>query len=358
MRQTFLEGTKPPREGEGLDLARVGPWLREVLGVPEGAELRVGQFPGGHSNLTYAVSCGDREVVVRRPPLGAVAKSAHDMGREWRVLRALAPRLPLAPRPIAYSDDEARLGSKVLVMERVPGLIVRREWPREVALNEERARALCEAFVDALVRLHAVDWQGAGLSDFGKPEGFVGRQVVGWTERYRRAETHPIEDMDTIAAWFPSHVPPLAVDGAVVHNDFKLDNLVLDPEHPATIRAVLDWEMAALGDPFMDVGTALSYWVEAGDDPRLHAFRFGPTHEPGMMTRAELVRAYAEGSGRTTEHIVFYAAFGLFKTAVVAQQIFARYARGQTQDARFAAFLEGVRVLARRAAHTIERGEV
>lgn len=355
-----IQGTRPPREGEALDEARVHPWLREVLGQPH-ASVEVGQFPGGHSNLTYAARVGDVEVVLRRAPIGANIKSAHDMGREWRVLCALAPVLPLAPKPIAYSADVERLGAAFLVMERVPGVILRRDPPANLALTEPVAAALCESFVDALATLHALDPQALGLSDFGRPEGYVARQVAGWTERYQRAQTDVIDDMDAVATWLQERLAaqqPSGAGASVLHNDFKFDNLVLDPADPTRIRGILDWEMSALGEPLMDLGSALSYWVQADDDETAHWFRFGPTHLPGMLRRKELFEAYLRRAGRTTQDAVFHAAFGLFKTSVVAQQIYARFHKGLTQDARFAVFIEAVRLLSRRAAETIARGQL
>lgn len=317
----------------------------------------MGQFPGGHSNLTYAVAVGDRELVVRRPPVGSLVKSAHDMGREFRVLSALAPVLPTAPRPLAYCDDESLLGARFLVMERVPGLILRRDVPAGVDLGPSPARRLCETFVDTLCALHAIDYQAVGLGDFGKPVGYVARQVSGWTERYRKSQTDELVDMESLAPWLAAHLPETS-EACVLHNDFKFDNMVLDPADLGTVRGILDWEMAAVGDPLMDLGTALSYWVEPGDAQELQLFRFGPTNLPGMLTREALVRHYGEASGRDVCGAVFYAAFGLFKTAVVAQQIYYRYKQGLTRDERFALFIEGVRVLARRAAVTLEQDRV
>ena len=351
-----LEGTRPAREGEALDEARIYPWLREVLGQPH-ARIDVGQFPGGHSNLTYAALVGDREVVVRRAPIGASIKNAHDMGREWRVLSALSPVFPYAPKPLAFCDDTERLGAAHLVMERVPGVILRREAPVGMVLSEDVARRLCTSFVEALATLHAFDHRALGLSDFGRPDEYIARQVSGWTERYRRAQTDALGDMDTVATWLAAQTPA-STGVSVLHNDFKFDNLVLDPSDPTKLRGILDWEMAAVGEPLMDLGTALSYWVEADDAEALHRFRFGPTHLPGMLSRNALFDAYLARSGRTTRDAVFFAAFGLFKTAVVAQQIYARFQRGLTKDARFAVFIEGVKILAGRAADTLGSGRL
>jgi aminoglycoside phosphotransferase (APT) family kinase protein len=343
-------GVAPVRPGEELDLARLEPWLRSALGVESGP-LAVGQFPGGHSNLTYLVRIGGREVVLRRPPLGARVRTAHDMGREYRVLERLGPAWDKAPRLLARCEDVAVIGAPFYLMERVPGLILRRDPPPGLAVDAAAARRLGEAFVDTLVELHALDPAAIGLGDFGRPDGYVARQVDGWTRRYGDARTDDVPDMEETAAWLAASLPPN--NGAsIIHNDFKYDNLVLDPDRLA-VRGVLDWEMATRGDPLMDLGTALAYWVEAGDPDELQASRFGPTHLPGSLTRRELAARYLDRSGRPAGDLRFYYAFGLFKTAVVAQQIYARYRQGATRDARFAAFGEGVKVLARQATRAL-----
>jgi aminoglycoside phosphotransferase (APT) family kinase protein len=315
---------------------------------PEG-DFEVLQFPGGHSNLTYCVRLAGKDYVLRRPPFGAKIKSAHDMGREHKVLSQLWRVFDKAPRAVLHCEDEAVLGAEFYLTERAHGVILRRDLPEGVELDEAGARALSHAVVDTLVELHGVDYAAAGLSDLGRPDGFVERQVGGWTKRYAKAKTDDLPDIDTAAAWLASNMPTSPTP-SLVHNDYKHDNLVLAPDDLTRVVAVLDWEMCTTGDPLMDLGTTLAYWVEPEDDWAMQAFRLIPTDVPGTLTRAEVVQAYGEKSGTDVSGAVFYYVFGLFKVAVVAQQIYARFAAGHTKDPRFAAFIEGVRCLAAQAA--------
>jgi aminoglycoside phosphotransferase (APT) family kinase protein len=240
-------------------------------------------------------------------------------------------------------------------MERRHGVILRRELPPEVAAPATRRR-VCELLVDALAELHAVDYVAAGLGEFGKPAGYIERQVTGWTQRYTGSQTDDLPAVTEVAAWLAAHLP---TDGApaLIHNDFKFDNVIYDPAL-TQITGVLDWEMSTIGDPLMDLGTSLSYWSQASDPPQYHALPFGPTAQPGMLTREEVARRYLERSDRHTDSLVFYYVYGLFKTAVVAQQIYYRFAKGLTQDARFAAFIMAVRLLAEQAKGTLHRGVI
>ena len=340
------------RAGEELDTAKLAAWLDAELGAR--GPVRVLQFPGGHSNLTYLVTHGDAEYVLRRPPFGSKVKSAHDMGREFTVLTRLWPVYGCAPRPFAYEPTGDVLGAPFYLMERRRGVILRKDPPPERTFDTATARRVADRLIDALVELHAVDYRAAGLGDLGKPIGYVERQVKGWTERYHGSRTDDVPVVLEVAAWLDAHRP---ADGApsLIHNDFKFDNVIFDDEL-AQITGVLDWEMATIGDPLMDLGTSLSYWVEPDDPPLVVALRFGLTHVPGMPTRREVAARYGERSGRDLGAIVFYYAFGLFKTAVVAQQIYYRFAKGLTSDPRFAALLQGVRILCEQAHATIERG--
>jgi aminoglycoside phosphotransferase (APT) family kinase protein len=338
---------RPPRAEEKLDLARLAPYLQKVLDAP-GAEVKVLQFPGGHSNLTYLVTVGERQLGLRRPPFGSKVKTAHDMSREMRILEKLAPVYPRAPRPVHFCADEEVLGAKFYLMERIRGVVLR----RGATLDPSTARRLSEALVDALVELHALDWQAVGLGDVGHPEGYLARQVSGWSKRYVDAQTDDIPEMAAAAAWLAANQPE-SPPATIIHNDFKYDNLVLDADDPARIVGVLDWEMATVGDPLMDLGTSLCYWVEATDPPEVLAFAFGPTAVPGSLTRAELAERYGKRSGRDLTSLRFYHCFGLFKTAVVAQQIYYRFKKGLTHDERFAAFQTAVVALARQAAALI-----
>ena len=336
------------RAGEEFDIEKLAAWM--------GGPIEVLQFPGGHSNLTYLVKHAGTEYVLRRPPFGSKVKSAHDMGREYTVLSKLAPVYGRAPAVYRYEPTGDVLGAPFYLMERRRGVILRKDLPAELASDLPRVRRVCELLVDALVDLHAVDYVAAGLGDFGKPQGYIERQVTGWTERYTKSQTDDIPAVTEVAAWLATHMP---ADGApsLIHNDFKFDNVIFDPSL-ATITGVLDWEMTTIGDPLMDLGTSLSYWAQASDPPAYHALPFGPTARPGMMTRQEVADRYFERSGRRASSLVFYYAFGLLKTAVIAQQIYYRYAKGLTQDARFAQMIFGVRLLSEQARSAIEKDAI
>ncbi len=343
---------RPVREGEELSLPALSAFLENEVG--NFGSVHVEQFPGGHSNLTYLVHHGDREYVLRRPPFGSKVKSAHDMGREVAVLSKLAPVYPRAPHVIAYCDNPEVLGAPFYLMERRRGIILRKELPE--GLSSTRIGRLCEELVEALVDLHAVDYHAAGLGEFGKPAGYIERQVRGWSERYLGSQTDDIPAMTEVAAWLASHKP---ADGspALIHNDFKFDNVIFDPSLEQII-GVLDWEMATIGDPLMDLGGSLSYWMQADDAAMFQNPVFGVTMKPGMLRRADIAALYFERSGRQTDHLVFFYAFGLFKTAVILQQIYYRFAKGLTQDPRFAPFIMVVRGLGDQARAAIERNSL
>ncbi|MEI8255719.1 MAG: phosphotransferase family protein [Deltaproteobacteria bacterium] len=349
-----IDPSRAVRAGEELDVPALERFLAEHVPGASGP-LAVEQFPSGHSNLTYLLRAGDLELVLRRPPFGNRVKTAHDMGREHTILSRLHAVYPPAPEPLAYCDDAAVLGAPFYVMRRIRGTILRRKPPAGLSLPPERVRALCESFVDNLAALHAVDYRAAGLGDLGRPEGYVERQVSGWTKRYRDARTDDIADIDGIAAWLAARIPRES-GAALIHNDYKYDNLVLDPADPTRIVGVLDWEMSTIGDPLMDLGTALGYWIEAGDPEPMRALPFGPTDLPGSYTRHEIAARYAAKTGRDVSDLRFYYCFALFKTAVVAQQIYYRFHKGLTTDERFAMMIVGVRLLAERALAVAEGG--
>ncbi|MCC6902179.1 MAG: phosphotransferase family protein [Polyangiaceae bacterium] len=356
--ERWLDRAEPMRAGEELDLEPLARHLREH--VPEiGAqtELSVQQFPSGHSNLTYLISAGDRQYVLRRPPFGSRVKTAHDMGREYRVLSRLHAVYPLAPEPMLHCADETVLGAPFYLMRRVHGLILRKDLPRGLELGAAQVSALHTELADRLAELHAIDFAAAGLGDLGRPEGYVERQVRGWTERYAGSKTDDIAAVDALARWLAERLPP---DGApaLIHNDFKLDNVVLEPNDPTRITGVLDWEMCTLGDPLMDLGTTLSYWVEADDAEPFHAVRWAPTTLPGSLTRRQLADRWAERTGRDASNVLFYYCFGLFKTAVVLQQIYYRFRQGLTHDERFAMLIHGVRLLAERGVEATSLGRI
>jgi aminoglycoside phosphotransferase (APT) family kinase protein len=342
------------RPGEQLDWARLVAWLRERLpacGVPGldvTREPDVAQFPGGHSNLTYLVRFGNADVVVRRPPFGPVPPTAHDMAREFRWLSAMHGVFPLAPRPYLLCEDLDVIGSVFYAMERRHGLVVRAEEPPALAGPEARRR-LSEAMIDTLADLHAIDVAAPGLTTLGKPAGFVERQVRGWSERWHRSKTTPLPEMDALAEWLRAHLPADPATPSVVHGDFKLDNIMLDPDDVGRIVAVFDWEMSALGDPLVDLGIVLAYWSPTAPPEQRDALTT-ITHRPGYLTPAEVVERYAARSGRDVSGIRYYEIFALFKIAVVVQQIYYRYVQGQTADRRFATFDARVAYLARHAA--------
>lgn len=348
---TYRDESAPVRAGEALDLERLGAYLSRQLGG--NGPLKVEQFPCGHSNLTYRVTWCGRDMVLRRPPFGSKVKTAHDMGREYRVLSRLHSAYANAPQATLYCDDAGVLGAPFYLMEPIRGIILRRNLPPEVPLTPALARRLSEAFLDNLVQLHRLDFCSIGLGGLGKPEGYLQRQVSGWIERYYNSATHDLPDVAYISSWFKEHIPASSAI-ALIHNDYKYDNLVLDPGDLAHIIGVLDWEMCTLGDPVSDLGTALAYWVNADDSEELQEIRSVPTTLPGTLTREQLVDRYALATGSEMREIVFYLAFARFKVAVIIQQIYYRFAQGLTSDPRFAAMPRRVEVLMRASRRGIE----
>jgi aminoglycoside phosphotransferase (APT) family kinase protein len=352
----WLDTARPPREGEGLDLKKLEPYLRRHLPQIE-APLLLEQFPCGHSNLTYLLRAGKFEMVLRRPPFGNRVKSAHDMGREYKVLSGLSPAYAPAPQPFLFCEDESVLGAPFYVMERRRGMVLRRKLPKGLELSPAQVEKLCKSFIDNLATLHTLDYDDLGLGDLGKPTGYVERQVTGWSKRYEKAATHPWAEMEQVAKWLTKNQPVERAAG-IIHNDYKYDNLLLDPVDPTRIVAVLDWEMSTLGDPLMDLGTTLAYWIEKADPPHFQAAAFGPSTLPGSFTRRQLAERYAKHTGFEIPHLTFYFAFGLFKLAAILQQIYYRYANGLTQDERFAQFPQMVGLLGRMAAEAVEQDRV
>lgn len=370
---------KGARPGEELDLPRLTAYLSRQegpAGIAPGETITVEQFPGGYSNLTYLLrvtkaggepspEARDREMVLRRPPFGNRVASAHDMAREHRVLAALHPLFPLAPEPYLLCEDEAVLGAPFYVMERRRGLVPHRAVAASLNLDEARARKLSEAFIDRMARLHSLDLEATGLGELGRPEGYGRRQVEGWSERYRRAATDDHGAVDEVTAWLAAELPRTeeaeesstgtGSGPALVHNDYKYDNLVLDPADPARIVGILDWEMATVGDPLYDLGTTLAYWVNAEEATPLAAAGVVAPAFPGSLDRRGLAERYAEATGRDVSGLLFHYVFGLFKVAVIAQQIYARYRAGHTRDPRFARLGEVVGLLGRTAAGAVEK---
>ncbi len=354
MNEQALDRPVAVRSGEELDIPRLAAYLRERI-PGAGGELTIRQFPGGFSNLTYGLRMGGKAWVLRRPPFGANIKSAHDMGREYRVLSRLIDAFPHVPRPLVYCEDASVVGAPFYVMERVRGVILRNRPPAGVSLTAEVMERLSASFVDLLVELHGVDAEATGLADLGRPEGYVRRQVEGWARRYANAKTDDLAEMEEAARWLAANMPPES-GAAVIHNDFKYDNLVLDPRDLSKTLAVLDWEMATVGDPLMDLGVSLAYWAEPGDPEALRTF--GLTSLPGNYDRRRLLARYAERSGRDIADPVFYYVYGMFKLGVIAQQIYARYKKGHTRDPRFAGLVHVVRACGVMAVRALERNRI
>jgi aminoglycoside phosphotransferase (APT) family kinase protein len=344
------------RQGEELDLATLEPYLRRHFPNEAGA-LQVRQFPSGHSNLTYSLQLGARELVLRRPPFGSKVKSAHDMGREFRVLSKLHSVYAPAPEVLFYCGDDSVIGAPFYVMEPILGMILRRHLPPGLDFPTERARRLSESFIENLMRLHRVDYAAVGLSDLGKPQGYLERQVRGWTERYYGSKTHDYPEVEKITAWMQDHMPATSTV-SLIHNDYKYDNVVLDSSDVTRIIGVLDWEMCTLGDRLSDLGTALAYWVDSTDPEELQQNRWGPTTHPGSLTRAEIVDAYAQETGCDASQIAFYVIFARFKLAVIVQQIYFRYHQGLTNDERFASMPGRIQMLLRASLHSAQTGRI
>ena len=342
------------RKGEEINLHNLNSYLRK--NIPEAGEvLEITQFAGGFSNLTYCLRTAEMEYVLRRPPFGANIKSAHDMGREFKVLSLLKTNYNKVPNPIIYCENTEEINAPFYIMERIHGVILRATNAPKLQLSPEVLRAASQALIDNLVTLHGLDIEGTGLIQSGKPEGYVQRQVEGWIKRYYNSETDKIENLDTIAAWLKANIPA-EQKAAFIHNDYKYDNVVLNPDDLTDIVGVLDWEMATVGDPLMDLGGTLAYWSEAQDTDEIKFFNL--TWLPGNLTRQEVITRYAEKSGRDVSNILFYYLFGLYKNAVIAQQIYARWKQGHTSDPRFGVLLPIIKGLGAKAVNSLNRGKV
>lgn len=363
--------TRPIRAGEELDIDRLATYLRSATALS--GDLAVRQFPAGSSNLTYCVKLGDEEFVLRRPPFGNTVKSAHDMKREYDVLAKLSAVYAPAPKPSLFCDDPSIIGSEFYLMERRTGLIIRGKTDgpsvskssvngavtqiEQLNTSQEFRLRVCRSFVRNLADLHALDYSAAGLADLGHPAGYARRQVEGWTKRYFAAKTDEQPQLEETIAWLNNAIPGDS-GAALVHNDYKFDNIMLDPFDLTRITAVLDWEMVTIGDPLMDLGTTLGYWMSKDDIDEMLNMPFNPRVLMENISRSDLVEMYSEYCGRDVSNILYYYVFGTFKIAVIAQQIYARYARGSTTDPRFATFNSFVSMLGRSAAAAIDRDSV
>lgn len=340
----------PLKEGELFDTVVLNKYLR-VAAPMVGDILEVTKFPGGFSNITYCIKTAKKEWVLRMPPSGAQIQSAHDMGREFRVLSLLENHYNKVPHVIHYYDNDNIIGSPFYIMEKITGVILRAANAPTMQIEKNDMQAISTALVDNLAALHNIDIEKSGLIALGKPEGYVNRQVAGWIKRYYAAETDQIISMNLMADWLTQNLPQ-EQKPTLLHNDYKYDNLILDPNNLSNIISVLDWEMATVGDPLMDVGASLAYWFEAGEEEVLK--RYNLTWLPGNLSRKEFVDRYAEKTNRNLSNILFYYAFGLFKNAVIAQQIYHRWKSGKSNDARFGALLPLIQLLGKKAIKALD----
>jgi aminoglycoside phosphotransferase (APT) family kinase protein len=337
-----LDTAQAVRPDDAVDQKRLFAYLKEhVEGFSEDAQLL--QFHAGHSNLTYLVKHGDHEIVIKRAPPGERAKSAHDMGREFTVLSKLYGHYKFAPRALAYCEDASIAGSPFCAMERVSGIIVRNAHPPETSLRQVAAQF--SHLIDALAELHVLDVKVVGLEGFGRPTGYRQRQVEGWIARLEQARTSDLADFSVVTKWLVENVPRTPEAVAVVHNDFKLDNLVWKESDITSLRAVLDWEMSTVGDPIFDLACTMSFWLDPSDPPELRALRAMPTTQPGVPSRSEAIQRYAIKSGRGIPSPKFLLCFGYFRRAAIEQQKYVRFRRGQTSDPRYARLNGAVQTL-------------
>ncbi|PYZ92184.1 phosphotransferase family protein [Salipaludibacillus keqinensis] len=348
-----MKDTIPVRRGEELDTYTLEKYLRQHLNELPDNDLTIEQFSSGASNLTYQLTIGNWQGVLRRPPLGPVAPKAHDMQREYTILKELHPVFPAAPQPFLYCDDESVIDSPFFIMERRNGIVLNTEFPKSIEPSQQLCRKISEQMVDTLVKLHQVDYKKTALAQMTKPEGFMERQVDGWITRYERAKTDEVTGVEELKKWMRSNIP-MSQDATVIHYDFKLNNTMFS-EDLSQIVGLFDWEMTTVGDPMADLGAAMSYWV-VEDDPDVLKYAMGKppvTVLPGFMTREEFVKSYAEKSGRDVSQFHFYLAFAYFKLAVICQQIYYRWKKGQTTDERFAKLNQFVQILIQQALNCI-----
>ncbi len=329
--------TIPVRKGEDLDWPALDRYLKSALPHLEG-EAKISQFAGGKSNLTYRLKYANDDLVVRRPPFGTKSKTAHSMIREYRVMSELRPVYASVPETLCYSDDESIMGCEFYVMRKVDGLLISKQIPAEWNFTADDTRRFCTGFWEKLIELHQVDYIVAGLEDFGKPQGYVERQVLGWNRRFEKALTPDVDPFATVRDWLVASMPPESQRHSILHGDFRIDNVILDQQNPCNVLAVLDWEICALGDPLMDLGNSLAYWIQDDDPPEMKQLLVQPSNAPGMLTRREILHLYQDRTGIDTSDFSFYQVYGYWRLAVILQQIYFRYFHGQTKDVRFRTF--------------------
>jgi len=335
----WLDRPRAVREEDRFDVQALDQWIRAHLDALPPGLPKVHQYPKGASNLTYLLVYGEKKLVMRRPPAGHKAKSAHNMVREYGIQQALCEGAVAAPQMLALCEDEAVIGSEFYVMEHVEGLILRANLPSGLSLSKDRVRELSDAAIDQLIHLHNVDVESTGLSGFGKGKGYNRRQIEGWSERFKKAKTWNVGNGKMVMDWLEANCPE-EIGLCLIHGDYRFDNLVLapnldQPQEPIHIRGILDWELATIGDPLMDLGNSMAYWVQADDDFYFKNFRRQPTHLAGMLTRKEVVDYYCKARGLSIDNWAFYEVYGLFRLAVIVQQIYYRYHQGQTSNRGF-----------------------
>ncbi|MEP6946515.1 MAG: phosphotransferase family protein [Acidobacteriota bacterium] len=351
-----MKETDRARSGEELDEVRLAAFLRKHH-LFKSDQIEIVQFAAGSSNLTYLIRDSSDEYVLRRPPIGNIVKTAHDMKREYEVLSKLSAVYAAAPRPLLFCDNAAVIGSEFYLMERRSGLVIRGRAPKALVDSAELQIAVCRGFIQSLVDLHKLDYKSAGLGELGKPVGYCRRQVEGWINRYIAAKTDEWPEVESVAVWLRCNIPEES-GAALIHNDYKFDNVMLDPHDLTKTCAVLDWEMVTIGDPLMDLGTTLGYWMAKGAGDAMLNMPFNPRILMENISRQDLTDMYAEQSGNDISNILFYYVFGTFKIAVIAQQIFARFKKGLTTDSRFAGFDSFVAALGRFGAEALDKGSI
>ncbi len=355
MSATVVDSAKSVRQGEELPLEQVDSWLKQQLsgltGTPE-----VSQYSGGASNWTYCLEYPGKSLILRRAPAGTKAKGAHDMGREYRLQKAIKAVFPYVPDMLAMCEDEAVIGTDFYVMEKLTGIIPRKNLPKGLTLSESQTRKLCENVLDCMIELHQIDVEKAGLQSLAKGSGYIQRQIEGWSGRFKKAKTWNVPSGRYVMQWLQQNQPAKETI-CLTHNDFRFDNVVLDPADPTRVIGVLDWELATLGDPMMDLGNTLAYWVEENDDFLAHSTRRQPTHLKGMMTRKQVVQYYCDKTGRDANDFTFYEVYGLFRLAVIVQQIYYRYHHKQTRNPAFKHFWVFVHYLLHRCKKAIKQGK-
>ncbi|HFB66020.1 MAG TPA: phosphotransferase family protein [Aeromonadales bacterium] len=344
----IIDTAQKPRTEDSLDAEKLLSYLNHKIDSPDkNSSLEILQFPGGASNLTYQLTLNGKEMILRTSPKGANIKGAHDMGREFHVLDKLRPYFSYCPKAIAYCEDETILGRPFFIMEKITGIIPRKEMP--IKLSSSDNLKLCQNLIKIHADLHNIDIYSTGLIELGKPEGYVARQISGWSSRYEKARTDDVPTAEHLMDWLDKNKPADHHTPALIHNDYKFDNVVLDPKNPTEIIAILDWEMATVGDPLMDLGCSLAYWIEKDDPAELQMIRMMPTTDEGMMSRQQLINYYARLRGEDLGDFRYYTVFGLFRLAVIAQQIYQRFVLGKTHNKKFKDFGKICSILIHRA---------